>query len=130
MSHNPCCVAVQCSQHIRIHVSDPLFPFLCVAKVVQGTLDVRAHNAPVKLCVAVTQVSGRLIPQLLIEADLLELIEEGRASQQAIGVSELADQVRSADQCWISLWSRIKIIKQLEFDTIMLFPSRRLCALA
>ena len=77
-----------------------------------------------------TQVSGRLIPQLLIEADLLELIEEGRASQQAIGVSELADQVRSADQCWISLWSRIKIIKQLEFDTIMLFPSRRLCALA
>ena len=84
---NPWCAPVQCGQHVRIQVGDPLFAILGDAKVAQGAMDVRIDNVPVKFCVRLAQVTGFLVSELLIEADLLELIEEGKAPQQAIGVS-------------------------------------------
>jgi len=77
-SHNTWCILFQCSEHVRVQVGDPLFPFLSNSQVPQGTLDVRAQNVPIGFCVAVTQVAGRLISELLGEADLLELIEKAR----------------------------------------------------
>jgi hypothetical protein len=90
-SDNPCGVPVQCGQHVRVQIGDPLFAFLGDAKVAQGALDVRAHGIPVQFRGALAQVTRCLISELLIEADLLELIEEGRAPQGAIRISELSD---------------------------------------
>ena len=71
-SHNPLCFSVQCGQHIRVKVGDPVLSFLGDAKVAQDALDVWAHNVPVEFCVAVPQVAGRLVPELLVEACLLK----------------------------------------------------------
>ena len=84
-SHNPCRVPIQCSQHIRVQVGDPLFAFLGDAKVTQGALDVRVYNVPVELRVALAKIAGCLVAELLIEADLLELVEEGSASEFGLG---------------------------------------------
>ena len=78
--NNPWRVSVQCSQHIRVQVGDPLLSFLRDTQVAQGALDVWAYNVPVEFCIALAQVTGFLVSELLIEADLLELLEEGRAS--------------------------------------------------
>ena len=61
--------------------------FLSDTKLPQRALDAWAHNVPTEFCIAMAQVTEFLVSELLIEADLLELIEEGKAPQQAIGVS-------------------------------------------
>ena len=78
-SHDPWCVSVECGQNIGMEVGDPLLSVLGDSKITQSVLDVRAHDTPVELCVALAQVAGRLVSELLVQADLLELVEEGRA---------------------------------------------------
>jgi hypothetical protein len=82
--HNRRRISVHCREHICIEISDPQFAFLSNAKVAQGALDIRAYDVPIEFCVSLTQVARRLVSELLVQADLLELIKEGIAPQNAI----------------------------------------------
>ena len=80
-SKKSCLIAIQCGQHIRTEIGDPLFSFVGDAKIAQGILDVLVHDFPVAFGVVQAQVSGGLLSQFPVEADFLELAEEGRTSQ-------------------------------------------------
>ena len=106
-----------------MQIGDPLFSFLGHAEVANGALDIAAHDVPVEFCVALAPVSGCLVSELLVEADLLELIEEGRAPQEAIWVTKLADEelstpllLRFSPLCLQSVNGTIKIPPDLPLE--------------
>ena len=80
------------AKDVAVEAVDPLAPARGHVEVSDRVLDVGRHSSPIELRVFVDQVGGRLIAQLPIEADFLELLIKGVGLLQIVRIAKLADQ--------------------------------------
>jgi hypothetical protein len=91
------------SEDICLQVCQSLFFILGGTQVAHGFLDVNVDMVPVKLGVIFPQAPGRLVTELLVEAEFLEFVKKRGALLDAVGVTELTDEIGRPHKTSVSL---------------------------
>src|SRR3954467_762868 len=84
------------AEHVAVEIGDPLPADLGLVEIADLGLDVRCDAVPIELRIAIHDVGRRVVTELAVDADLLELIVERIGFAQIIGIAELSDEVGSA----------------------------------
>ena len=80
-------------EDICLHVGNPLLSILGDAQVSHSFLNIFVDMVPVKLGVVFPQVPRRLVTELLVEAEFLEFVKKRGALLDAVGITELTNEI-------------------------------------
>src|SRR5260363_277582 len=85
------------AKHIGIEIGDPLPASGRHVEIADFGLDVRRDAVPIELRVAMDDVGRRIIAELAVDADLLELVVQRIGLADVVRIAELPDEICGAD---------------------------------
>src|SRR5437764_13624116 len=86
------------TEHVGIEIGDPLPAAGGDVEISDRGLNVRIYALPIELRIEIDDIGRGAITELPVEADLLELVEEGTRLANIMRVAELPDQIGRAQQ--------------------------------
>src|SRR3954454_25047522 len=81
------------AEHVAVEIGDPLPADLGLIEIADLGLDVRCDAVPIELRITIHDVGRRVVTELAVDADLLELVVERFALAQIVGTPKLSDEV-------------------------------------
>jgi len=81
------------AKDVTVEARNPLTSARCNIEIIDGVLDIRRDLVPIKLRILIDNVCRRIIPELLVKANLFKFEVKRIGFSQIMRIAKLANEV-------------------------------------